>query len=125
MAFGTSAGWLKLLKGFQAMHVSSASGQEIGAARHMQVKTGLFTHGSNRMLTEHQMICEISEMTSAASSRPSIWVMQATRLQMQLRYEKKNMVPMRQLSHCGTASETSQDDRIEEWGKHAIVPCDE
>jgi len=54
------------------------------------------------------MIWEISEMTSAASSRPSIWVMHATRLQMQLRYEKKNIVPIRQLSHCaGTDAEVS------------------
>ena len=59
--------------------------------------------GTNSLLTEHQMICEISRTTSAASSRPSIWVMHATRLQMQLRYWKKNMVPMRQLSHCATA----------------------
>ena len=54
------------------------------------------------------MIWEISEMTSAASSSPSIWVMHATKLQMQLRYEKKNIVPIRQLSHCAGTGKGGQ-----------------
>ena len=62
------------------------------------------------------MIWEISEMTSAASSRPSIWVMHATRLQMQLRYEKKNMVPIRQLSHCVGTDAAGQLPLVSEQG---------